>query len=464
MEIRDHEARPADRGGISQSSLRHAGIINGVSIRVSLWTLLVVDFCMALLVTSFAFEWNPWGVTDIQHVSIAAYSVTFAIILLLFGQILGLYDTRRLPGLWELSYKIILVAMFSVLAVNLVSMLLLYERVGRYISLLTLTMTICGLSLFRLLIYVVFSNRQRLRIAFIGPTAFSEGARTQVEIIASNFFEVIPCPRAKVVDIVQWVCEERIDELVTDSVCTEITHRDVMRCNFRGTKVCTHSDFFEHNFLRVNVSELDTPWLINARLSASNTGYYALLKRSIDICASVFGLLVVAPIIFIAIVAIKIESRGSAIYAQKRVGLMGRDFTIYKLRSMFESAEKQGACWAQVDDPRVTIVGAFLRKSRIDELPQLWNVLRGEMSLVGPRPERPVFVAKLSESIPFYEQRQTVKPGITGWAQINYPYGASEEDAKNKLSYDLYYAKNLSVGLDLRIVLRTIGSMVTGAR
>jgi lipopolysaccharide/colanic/teichoic acid biosynthesis glycosyltransferase len=163
----------------------------------------------------------------------------------------------------------------------------------------------------------------------------------------------------------------------------------------------------------------------------------------------------------LAAIAIKLDSRGPVFYRQERVGLGGRSFMCTKFRSMRADAERDGvALWASKDDPRVTIVGSFLRKSRIDELPQLWSVLTGEMSLVGPRPERPSFVEKLKEDIPFYEIRHTVKPGITGWAQVRFHYGASLDDARRKHQFDLYYVKNNSLFLDLLVLIETVSVIV----
>ena len=163
------------------------------------------------------------------------------------------------------------------------------------------------------------------------------------------------------------------------------------------------------------------------------------------------------PLIVIGAIAVKLDSRGPAFYRQVRAGHYGAPFAIVKLRSMRQDAEVAGkAQWAEKDDPRVTRVGAIIRKLRIDELPQLWTVLKGEMSFVGPRPERPEFIDELGKKIPFYAERHVVKPGITGWAQINYPYGASLDDARHKLEYDLYYAKNYTPFLDVVIILQTI--------
>ncbi len=173
-----------------------------------------------------------------------------------------------------------------------------------------------------------------------------------------------------------------------------------------------------------------------------------------------------APIMAVTALLIRLESPGPVIYRQDRVGLHEKEFTVFKFRSMRTDAEKDGAVWASAHDSRVTRVGRFIRKVRIDELPQIWNILKGDMSFIGPRPERMAFVRQLKESIPYYSLRHTVKPGLTGWAQVCYPYGASEEDARRKLEYDLYYIKNMSILLDIHIIFKTMGVVLfpKGAR
>jgi exopolysaccharide biosynthesis polyprenyl glycosylphosphotransferase len=174
-------------------------------------------------------------------------------------------------------------------------------------------------------------------------------------------------------------------------------------------------------------------------------------------------LVLAAPIMLAVWVAIRLESRGPAIFRQERLGRNGRPFVLLKFRSMALDAEQAtGPVWAAQDDPRVTRVGRFIRKTRLDELPQLWNVLRGDMSFIGPRPERPHFIQALQEVVPYYAQRLSVPPGLTGWAQVRYPYGASVEDALEKLQYDLYYIKNMSLFLDLMIVLGTAQVVLFG--
>jgi sugar transferase (PEP-CTERM system associated) len=187
----------------------------------------------------------------------------------------------------------------------------------------------------------------------------------------------------------------------------------------------------------------------------------AMAKRAADILLALCGLLVALPVIALVALALRFTSPGPVLYSQRRVGKDGAEFTIYKFRSMKVDAEREtGAVWARVADPRVTRVGHFLRRTRLDELPQLWNVLVGDMSVVGPRPERPEFVAGLTTEIPFYGQRHAVRPGVTGWAQVRHRYGASIDDAYEKLQYDLFYIKHVSMAFDLFIILETVKTVL----
>jgi exopolysaccharide biosynthesis polyprenyl glycosylphosphotransferase len=196
---------------------------------------------------------------------------------------------------------------------------------------------------------------------------------------------------------------------------------------------------------------------INIDLSEKKT--YLIIKRFFDIILSLIGLILAMPIILITAIAIKLESEGPVFFLQERTGLNGKTFKIIKLRSMRVDAEKNGPQWAQKNDSRVTKVGKFIRKTRIDELPQLINVLKGDMSILGPRPERPVFVKQFSKEIPGFEKRLLVKPGLTGWAQVNGGYDITPEE---KLKYDLHYINNMSLLLDLKIILKTIKVVLTG--
>lgn len=233
-------------------------------------------------------------------------------------------------------------------------------------------------------------------------------------------------------------------------------------CKLRGVKVETAAECFEKRNRKIWIEGVFPEWLIFAR--GFNPSRLSLaFKRSFDFLLSIALLLLTAPLMLLIAAAIKFDSCGPALFSQERVGLLGKKFNVFKFRSMRVDAEQaSGPVWARDNDDRITKVGRFLRKTRLDELPQVFNVLRGEMSFVGPRPERPYFVDLLNEKIRYYDLRHYVKPGITGWAQVMYPYGASVEDSYNKLQYDLYYAKNISLSLDLLVLLKTIRVVIAG--
>ncbi len=243
--------------------------------------------------------------------------------------------------------------------------------------------------------------------------------------------------------------------------------QDLLRVKTTGVAVSDISTFLERETGRIDLNSVNPSWLIFSDGFSSGRALSSAAKRAFDIVASLLLLVLTLPLVILTAVAIKLESRGPAFYRQNRVGLYNQSFEILKLRSMRQDAEIAGqAVWAAEQDPRITRVGRLIRKLRIDELPQTWTVLKGEMSFVGPRPERPQFVADLEQQVPYYAERHMVKPGITGWAQINYPYGASIDDARHKLEYDLYYAKNYSPFLDLLILLQTLRVVLwpSGAR
>jgi sugar transferase (PEP-CTERM system associated) len=232
--------------------------------------------------------------------------------------------------------------------------------------------------------------------------------------------------------------------------------QQLLHCKLAGIHITEFLDFWERETRTVDLEALRPSWLFYSdgfRCGAVDE----LLKRAFDVAVSLGLLAFTAPLLVVVASLIKLDSPGTILYRQKRVGYRGQEFTILKFRSMREDAEREaGPQWAARGDARVTRVGAVIRKLRIDELPQILNVLRGDMSFVGPRPERSYFVANLAAVIPYYNERHWVRPGITGWAQINYPYGASTEDARRKLSFDLYYVKNRSIFLDLVILLQTV--------
>ncbi len=238
--------------------------------------------------------------------------------------------------------------------------------------------------------------------------------------------------------------------------------RELLELRLQGVKIDDATALLEKVSGKIEVDQLYPSWLIFSEGFRLNPTFL-LARRLVSILISLVLLILVLPLIPLIALAIRLSSPGPIFYRQRRVGQFGRVFYCYKFRTMRADAEADvGPTWAGDNDPRITPVGRFLRKMRLDELPQLWNVLRGDMGFVGPRPERPEFVEKLAVHIPYYHLRHIIRPGITGWAQINYHYGASIEESKEKLRYDLYYIKNISLSLDLYIVLQTIKTVVLG--
>jgi sugar transferase (PEP-CTERM system associated) len=237
---------------------------------------------------------------------------------------------------------------------------------------------------------------------------------------------------------------------------------DLLDLRLRGVRIDDGTSLLERVSGKIEIDELHPSWMIfgdGFRLGR----HHWFLRRNFSMLLALTLTLLTLPVIPFVVLLIKMTSPGPVLFRQKRVGLQGRIFDCYKFRSMRPDAEADtGPTWACDDDPRITTVGKFLRRTRLDEIPQIWNVLRGDMAFVGPRPERPEFVAKLSEQIPYYSIRHSVRPGITGWAQINYGYGSSVEEAKEKLRFDLYYIRNVSIMLDLMIVLYTLRAVILG--
>lgn len=327
-----------------------------------------------------------------------------------------------------------------------------------------------------------FAMRHRLFVRRLLVLGTGQAAARTCEQIASQhgrFFEIVNPARLSGADaaaalagdelaVDDWVTGSRNQRLWGIVVATEpgdpsraklpecLAVSKLLDLKLRGVRVFDELSFWEQHLGRINLDCVDAMWLAFADgFSRTRAGDY--LKRLVDMAVSVVVLCLTLPLMLVTALLIRLDSPGPIFYRQERVGLAGRSFTLIKFRSMSVDAEAGGRPrWAQQKDSRVTRVGAFIRSTRIDELPQLLNVLCGEMSFVGPRPERPHFVEQLAEIIPFYRERSYVKPGITGWAQVNFPYGASVEDARQKLSYDLYYVKNRSFLLDIIILFSTI--------
>lgn len=256
-------------------------------------------------------------------------------------------------------------------------------------------------------------------------------------------------------DLLQFCQGHQIDEIVMASTERRgMPVHELLNCKLHGFNTVEFGTFWERESGQIFLDDMSPSWLLFSDGFQMGKGR-VIVQRVSDIVVASLLLILSLPVTLVTALLIKLESEGPIFYYQDRVGLRGKSFLVVKFRSMRVDAEKHGPRWASKNDTRVTRFGAFIRKVRIDEIPQVFNVLRGDMAFVGPRPERPVFVSVLAEKIPYYDVRHAAKPGITGWAQINYPYGASIEDAKMKLAFDLYYVKNGSIFLDIVTMLQT---------
>lgn len=290
--------------------------------------------------------------------------------------------------------------------------------------------------------------------------ASSQAARTAeaVQVLRKGFFrvsDVVPIDAAGALDPAKLRASRTWALVLTADARRDMPRATLVAARAAGIRVYADVEFREQQLRRLDLDQLPADWIVAAP-GLTCSPLEAAIRRVGELVISLAMLALTLPVIAAAAVAIRLDSPGPILYRQRRVGLDGSSFVLFKLRSMRTDAEAAGPTWAAKQDPRVTRVGAFLRRTRIDELPQLVNVIRGDMGFVGPRPERPHFVEQLTEVIPHYRDRARVKPGVTGWAQVNYPYGASIEDARQKLSFDLYYVKHRSLTLDLLIILATI--------
>ena len=399
-------------------------------------------------------------------------AVTFVV--LLFSHWLDLYNPSSVAEKWQQTFRLLLVLGLVALALALIISFFPRSMPRRDSSLVGLIILAFGLfgwrnayawlsqqPYLREKVYVLgtgeraqrlvqgLRTRSELGVEVVGWTGTMEGAFT-LEAVAAHLTELANQHNV-----------HRVIVAMPDRRGT-IPVQQLLSLRLNGVKIEEATSWLEKMSGRIEVEQLHPSWLIFSEGFRLSSGLI-VLRRVFSIIASALLLLIVSPLIPFVILAIKLDSPGPVLYRQKRVGLGGSTFFCYKFRTMRQDAEAdQGATWATDDDPRITRVGKFLRSSRLDEIPQLWCVLKGDMSFVGPRPERPEFVEWLSREIPYYGVRHVVRPGITGWAQIQYKYGNTVGDAREKLQYDLFYIKNASTGLDFLILFQTIKIVLLG--
>ena len=394
---------------------------------------------------------------------------------------LGFYDRSNAfstTQMWARALVSFLVT--GLIVVGVLLLLPLSAFYGRTEAVLGVMMAAMVLLLYQVLVGQYLTTRlTRRKVLVYGSGARALAVGKQVKRAASNAelvgYFASPNEREHQVSTIgalgdQQTLTDMVREAGVDEIVVALSERrggsmpmrELLDCKLSGVRVTDIATYFEQSAGQIRLDAVSAGWLIFGE--GFNQGFLrTTVKRLFDIVCAVLLLLLAAPIMLVTALAIRLESPGGIFYRQERVGLDNQPFDVVKFRSMRSDAEKDGVPrWATAGDSRVTRVGKVIRKLRIDELPQLLSVLRGDMSLVGPRPERPYFVETLTQEIPFYAVRHSVKPGVTGWAQVSYQYGSSQEDTVNKLQYDLYYVKNHSLFLDLVILFETVGVVLTG--
>ncbi|MGC8830713.1 MAG: sugar transferase [Verrucomicrobiia bacterium] len=433
-------------------------------------------FCLAFLVgirLRFAGEWNLLVATPMQYApSILLGSVAFASCC----YIMGFYSPQIYhQNLFKRALMIFMAMVISLILMTGLFYLNYSTRIGRGIMLYSGTIVYLTALIHHGLIVRSLQN-YRERIVLVVTCEFDEEEMKLFDEFWGRHLELVgvvhsdnytPKSKARILGpasrIREIVREYEIDRVVctNKSFSDQRLYKDFCGLRYSGVVVMPLISLCEEIYQYVPIELMTYEWLMNASASPQML-YIKKIKRGFDIAVSIVCLILSLPVLVVAIFLIRVTSRGPIFYTQVRSGRFGRKFKMIKLRTMYVDAERDGAKWSQENDPRVTPVGRILRRYRIDEIPQLINVLRGDMSFVGPRPERPEFIDELARSIPFYQERLMVQPGLTGWAQVNYPYGSSVEDARRKLEYDLYYMKHMSIFLDLFILLDTIRTVLWG--
>jgi exopolysaccharide biosynthesis polyprenyl glycosylphosphotransferase len=410
------------------------------------------------------FNYYRWGIVAL-----------FASVIILFI-ILDVYSLYRMPVRFANQFVIIGVSLFISAIIVTFIFFFVREPVPRAVFILFYLFTWVLIGTFRFLYNKKTLSQIYHRMLLIGEPVLcadisnliGERKYLHTQIVGclmderhQNLSSELPC-LGESKDLMPCVVRERIDQVVVAVPSVEPRlMRALLDCMKHKVRVSDYKQIIEEVTGKVPIDYLSANWFIE-ELSGLEKRYTWYSKRTFDILISIAGGLLAIPLLLIAALVIRLDSRGDILYSQIRVGRGGKPFRVWKLRTMIIDADKNNIFWTNENDSRITRAGKFLRKVHIDELPQFLNILRGEMSLIGPRPEAAALVEMYAKEIPFYQERHMVTPGVTGWAQINYPYGNSVEDTREKLKYDFYYIKNRNLLLDLLIFLRTIKTVFTG--
>ncbi len=444
------------------------------------YLIIIVDIVMAYLSLTAAYLLR-FGSLSIHDGFLSASFLkyfSYLCIIVFSTYLFELYDKKSFLNRKFLFYRVASVAVASFFILSAIFYLFPFFQFGR--GLLFISLTLFALSQYAIRFFIVKFSRSAQFATKVLIVGAGKLAQTVADIVPKDdnvhsYIRFVTCTEKKPVvdpglivghisDIENLIQDYRPQKLVValNERRGNLPLREFMRSKLRGVEIIEASTYYEQEKGCLFIENMQPSAFIytqSFRMTSFMRGY----KRICDIFFSLFGLVLSAPLFPLLAVIIKLDTPGPVFYRQLRVGENEVEYFVYKFRTMGQDAETQtGAIWAKKNDPRVTRVGQFLRKTRLDEIPQLYNVLKGDMSFIGPRPERMAFVERLKETIPFYSTRHFVKPGVTGWAQVCYPYGASDEDALEKMRYDLFYIKNYSIFLDFRIIVDTIRVVLTG--
>ena len=408
----------------------------------------------------------------------------FAIVMLCCTLSLGVYESKLREGFSGVAVRsVVSFFLLGAAALTVLYYIIPEMQLGRGVLSIAVVLSLLFCLVSRGLFFLIVDNtRLRRNVLILGAGAKAREVQALIEspqrnsschlvgFVAAGSSETAIDP-TRLIDLGEELlpfCKtQQIDEII---VALDERRRNMggrlpidalLDCKLAGIHVHDAVRFCERELGRIELNQLDPSWMLYSD-GFRYSGFRDVSKRIFDIVICVVLLIVVWPLMLLTAIAVFLDDGMPVLYRQTRVGLNGKPFDLYKFRSMRKDAEKHGAVWARQNDDRITKVGAFIRNTRLDELPQIYNVLKGDMSFVGPRPERPEFVGDLGKQIPFFNERHRVKPGLMGWAQLKYPYGASVEDAAQKLRYDLYYTKNHSLLLDVLIVIQTVEVVLLG--
>lgn len=406
-----------------------------------------------------------------SHVTIVVGPLLFSVFLVFLSCVLGVYDRHNFTSIGRMGSQQVAVSGFALAMTCLAFGWLGYVQVGRFIVVGAFLIA-AALTFACRMIARELAQRARIRVMFVGPRKKFRPLALQLRTVYSRFYQRPAyldlndeCVTSRRGQLIAALAEQAPDEVIVldNSVGVhDVLHHSaaILRS---GCGIFSYSSYYERLLRESPVDSIDERGVLGTGFNVGSF-HSGLIKRPIDVFLAALGLFVGAPLMLTCALLVRLSGPGPIIYRQVRVGRYGREFWIYKFRTMQADAEKNGAVWASKGDCRITAVGKFLRKTRFDELPQLWNILIGDMSMVGPRPERPEFVEELCRHVPHYDLRHLVQPGLTGWAQVRFRYGASIADAQRKLAFDLYYVRHCNLAFDAAIWLRTLATMAKGAR